>query len=75
MDQLRKFLEMSPVMGQIGRVAYAFDMLALPKPCIGLNWQPVKEFCAANEVITEPRLKAVFQRAIKQGYALTRPAL
>jgi hypothetical protein len=75
MDQLRKFLEMSPTMGQIGRVAYAFDMIALPKPSVGLQWQPVKEFCVADEVLTEPRLKAVFQQAIKRGYAFTRPAL
>lgn len=73
MNQLRKFVEMGTAARQVGRVAYASDVFALPQPAIGLEWRPVKEFPAANEV-TDPRLMAVFERAIKQGYALTRPA-
>jgi hypothetical protein len=74
MDQLRKFLEISAGTAQTGRVAYAFDALALPEPSVGLKWQPVKDFCAANELLIEPRLEEVFQGAVKQGYVLTRPA-
>ena len=73
MNQLRKFLEIGTGTRQVGRVAYASDIFALPKPAIGLEWRIVKEFPAANEG-TDPRLMAVFERAIKQGYALTRPA-
>ena len=75
MNQLQKFLEVSAATAGTGRVAYASDPHALPKPYVGLHWQPIKGFCVANELLKEPRLKEVFQRAIKQGYALTRPAL
>jgi hypothetical protein len=73
MNRLQKFVEMGKAEQGTGRIAFAFDVSALPQPSVGLTWLPVNRFNAADEILANPRLKSIFEEALKQGYALTRP--
>ena len=73
MNLLRKFVEMGETKQEIGRIAFATDPSALPEPSVGLAWHPATSFNAADELIANPRLKTVFEEALRQGCAFTRP--
>ena len=73
MNRLQKFVEMGKAEKEIGRIAFAFDVSALPEPSVGLTWHPVSCFSAADEILANPRLKSIFEQALSRGYAVTRP--
>ncbi|QIG96300.1 hypothetical protein [Bradyrhizobium sp. 6(2017)] len=68
MNRLQKFVEHGAE--RPGRTAYAFNATVLPEPEAGFNWRPVAGFSAGDEVLKDPRLKTVFQTAIKRGFAI-----
>ena len=74
MNRLRKFVEIGETKQEIGRIAFAKDASALPEPSVGLAWHPASSFNAADELITNPRLKTIFEEALREGCAFTRPA-
>ena len=53
-----------------GRVAYVFSQANLPSPRAGLEWRLDPDFNAADEVLAEADLKAVFKLAIDAGCAI-----
>lgn len=69
MNRLRKFVERMPD-GRELRIAYAMVEAALPDPRPRSKWHEVAPFSAADEILTEPRLKAVFKAAIERGFAI-----
>ena len=73
MNLLRKFVETGNTKQEIGRIAFATDASALPEASVGLAWHPDTSFNAADELIANPRLKAILEEALRQGYAFTRP--
>lgn len=69
MNRLRKYIEQTPD-GRELRIAYAMTATALPDPRPRAKWQEVALFSAADEVLVEPGLKAVFKAAIERGFAV-----
>jgi len=69
MNRLRKFVELSPNGDRSGLVAYAFGPTNLPEATPGFTWQAIPSFNASDELIEDPRLKAVFRDAITNGCA------
>jgi hypothetical protein len=74
MNRLQKFVEMGKAEQDIGRIAFAFDLSTLPEPSVGLTWRPINRFNPTDEIVADPRLKSIFEEALRQGYALTRPS-
>jgi hypothetical protein len=70
MNRLRKFVERGAAGVRRGRTAYAFTPSVLPEPRAGLDWRPVADFSAADELLAEPNLKLVFEAALKSGCAI-----
>ena len=70
MNRLQKFVEQGAYGERPGRTAYAFNATVLPEPKNGFDWPPVREFSAADEILSDAGLKEVFEAAIKHGYAL-----
>jgi hypothetical protein len=70
MNRLQKFVEQGAFGERPGRTAYAFSALVLPEPGKGLDWRPVKDFDAGNEVMADAGLRQVFEDAIKRGCAI-----
>ena len=73
MNRLRKFVEMGETKQEIGRIAFATDPSALPEPSVGLAWHSASSFNAADELVANPRLKTIFEEALREGCACTRP--
>lgn len=74
MNRLQKFVEQGAYGERPGRTAYAFNASTLPEPKKGLDWRPVAEFSAADEILADASLKQVFEAALKYGYAVIAPA-
>lgn len=74
MHRLQKFVERGAAGERLGRTAYAFNASTLPEPKKGLDWRPVADFSAAEEVLADASLKQVFEAALKYGYAVIAPA-
>jgi hypothetical protein len=70
MNRLQKFVERHSDGKRSGRVAYAFSTANLPAPGAGLDWRPDHDFSAADEVLADDALKAVFKLAIDAGCAI-----
>jgi hypothetical protein len=71
MTRLQKFVERARAHGEgSGRHAYVLQSSALPRASNGMEWHAVKKFNAADEVLKNPGLKAVFQKAIETGCAI-----
>lgn len=70
LNRLRKFIEQGPYGEGPGRSAYAFEAATLPAPAAGMKWHPVADFSAAEELLQDPDLKAVFKAALDNGYAV-----
>jgi hypothetical protein len=69
-NRLQKFIEQGAYGEKSGRVAYAFTVSALPKPCDGMDWQIVQAFNAGDELLEDAGLKEVFKAAVDGGYAI-----
>ena len=69
--KLRKYFEALPYGKRTGRVAYVIDLSAMPIPSTGAEWAEDKHFNAANEILAQPMLKAIFTAALKDGCAIT----
>jgi len=50
-------------------VAYVMDTRSMRTPMKGAEWLEDKGFCAANEILARPALKAVFASALRSGCA------
>ncbi|KJC47323.1 hypothetical protein UB31_18895 [Bradyrhizobium sp. LTSP849] len=70
MNRLQKFEERGAYGERPGRIAYALDASRLPEPTKGLDWRPVSGFNAEDALRDDPGLKPIFEKAMKQGYAL-----
>jgi hypothetical protein len=70
MNRLQKFIERRPSGKRSGRVAYAFSQANLPSAGVGLEWRLDHDFNAAEEVLADVELKAVFKLAIDAGCAI-----
>jgi hypothetical protein len=70
MTGLHKFVEKGQHGERIGRAAYVFQSSALPQPTKGMVWHPVRAFNAAEELLSDPTLEAVFKMAIETGCAV-----
>ena len=70
MNRLQKFVEKGAYGEGPGRTAYALDPNLLPQSAEGMKWQEVVSFSAADEVFSDPGLKAVFKAAIDKGWAI-----
>ncbi len=66
--RLQKFIKESA--GAAARVAYAFGAERLPPSQTGRQWKQVERFNAAEELLANGDLKAVFQNAIAKGCAV-----
>lgn len=53
MNRLKKFVEQGAYGERPARTAYAFNASALPEPTKGLDWRPVTNFSAADEVLAD----------------------
>jgi len=69
-NRLRKFIETLAYGKRTGRVVYAMDVSYLPMTIAGAEWGEDKKFNAAEEVLADPSLKAVFKAALEQGCAV-----
>jgi len=69
-NRLQKFIERWPNGKRLGRVAYAFSQANLPSAGAGLDWRLDPDFNAAEEVLADGQLKAVFKLAIDAGCAI-----
>lgn len=73
MKRLQKFVEEGPYGEKPGRTAYALCSSNLPEPGKDLEWKTVTPFSPADEVMAEPRLKVVFELAVRRGFAIAEP--
>jgi hypothetical protein len=69
MTGLHKFVEKGQRGEETGRAAYVFQSSSLPQPAEGTLWYPVR-FNAAEELLYDPSLEAVFKMAIEKGCAV-----
>jgi hypothetical protein len=70
MTALRKYVECLSRGRRTDRIAYVSKERNLPKPVSGAEWQRVRTFNAAEEVLANPSLKEVLKIAIDQGLAV-----
>jgi hypothetical protein len=70
MTGLHKFVEKGHHGEETGRAAYVFQSSSLPQPTEGTLWHPVRSFNAAEELLSDPTLGAVFEMAIENGCAV-----
>jgi hypothetical protein len=70
MTGLHKFVEKGQHGESLGRAAYVFQSSSLPQPADGMLWHPVRSFNAAEELLSNPILGAVFKMAIEKGCAV-----
>jgi len=68
MHQLLKFVERG-VYGTT-RIAYVLQPKWLPPVADGMDWYNIGSFSAADELVSNPRLKAIFQVALQKGFAI-----
>jgi hypothetical protein len=73
MKRLQKFVERGAYGEGPLRTAYALDVDTLPEPAEGKHWHLVDAFSAADEVLNDPALKAIFKLAIERGCAVVTP--
>jgi hypothetical protein len=69
-NRLQKFIERRLNGKRSGRVAYVFSQANLPSAAAGLEWRVDPDFNAAEEVLADVELKAVFKLAIDAGCAI-----
>jgi hypothetical protein len=67
---LKKYVEWMSRGRRTDRVAYVMSERHLPEPKIGAAWQIDSTFNAAEELLCDPDLMAVFKSAIDSGAAV-----
>ncbi|MGY3396479.1 hypothetical protein ACVWW6_009070 [Bradyrhizobium sp. USDA 3311] len=70
MNRLQKFVERGAFGEGPGRAAYVLDPTNLPEPSCGFEWRVVADFLPGDAILAEPRLKEVFEAALKRGWAV-----
>ena len=70
MKRLRKYVEWMSRGRRTNRLAYVMKEWGLPLPLPGAEWQPDTKFSPADELLSNPDLKAVFKEAMEKGVAL-----
>ena len=65
--KLKRFLEIIDYGRKTNRVAYVMQTSALPSPLAGAEWREDISFNEADELLREPKLKAVFKLAVDSG--------
>ncbi len=66
-DRLARYVEWHSRGRRTGRVAYVIGRQNLPETIAGAEWQIDSRFSAAEEVLRNPEMKAIFQDAIANG--------
>lgn len=74
MNRLRKYVEWMSRGRRTDRVVYVMKEWDLPLPLPGAEWQPDAKFSPADELLSDPDLKAVFKEALEKGVALYSPS-
>jgi hypothetical protein len=69
-NRLQKFVEQRADGERSDRVAYAFGSANLPDAAAGMEWQADLAFNAAEEVLADDSLRAIFKEAIQAGIAI-----
>ncbi|WFU39872.1 hypothetical protein QA640_36975 [Bradyrhizobium sp. CB82] len=70
MNRLQKFVERGAFGEGPGRAAYVLDPAKLPEPSSGFEWHIVGDFLPGDAILTDPKLKQVFEAALKRGCAV-----
>jgi len=70
MNRLRRFYEKMPYGIKSSRVAYVIDAAALPEALPDAEWKEDLSFRAAESVLGNPGLKAVYLMALEKGCAV-----
>lgn len=70
MNRLTQYIETGPSGEKTGRTAYALDARKLPVPEAKTEWKEVPAFNAAEALLSNAGLKAVFISALSEGYAI-----
>jgi hypothetical protein len=70
MNRLQKYEERGAFGEGPGRLAYVLDPTKLPEPNNGYRWRVVADFMPGEAILADPRLKPVFEAALKCGYAI-----
>ncbi|MCA6099186.1 hypothetical protein [Bradyrhizobium australafricanum] len=70
MNRLQKFVERGAYGEGPGRTAYALDPAKLPVPTAGFDWRVVSDFRPGAAILADQGLKAIFQQALENGFAL-----
>jgi len=70
MNRLRRFYEKMPYGIKSSRVAYVIDAAALPEALPDAEWKEDLSFRAAESVLGDPGLKAVYLMALEKGCAV-----
>lgn len=69
-DKLARYIEWQSAGRRTGRVAYVIGIGNLPETIAGAEWQIDPQFSAADEILRDPNMKAVFRAAIAKGFKL-----
>ena len=67
---IQKFVERGAYGEGPGRTAYVLKFSSLPQAAQDMNWEKADSFSAAEEVLNDAALKAVFEAAIDNGLAI-----
>jgi hypothetical protein len=74
MNRLRKYIEGMAYGRKTNRTAYVMTIGALPDPLPGSKWLEDTSFSAADELVRDPGLKAVFKAALESGCEIVKRA-
>lgn len=66
-DKLARYIEWQSAGRRTGRVAYIIGTQNLPEPIVGAEWQIDLKFNAADEILRDPDMKALFKAVIANG--------
>lgn len=69
---LKRYVEWLSRGRRTGRTAYVLKEWDLPEPEPGAEWALDSKFNAAEELLRDPNLKAVFMAAIKKGMTVVK---
>jgi hypothetical protein len=66
-ERLARYIEWQSGGRRTGRVAYVVGSRNLPRTITGAEWQIDPHFSVAEEILRDPKMKAVFRAAITNG--------
>ena len=70
MNRLRKLVESNEAGQRTGREAFVLRLETLPTAETGFKWRDDETFNAADAILDEPSLKAMFSAAIKNSHVI-----